>query len=67
MAKRGGKDTAGARPGHLRGAPAPGSKLVAHQGFIRVAILSTLLLLAIYTAVAVIRIGREPQVQTLQN
>ena len=66
MANRGGKDTAGARPGHLR-APAPGSRLLAHQGFVRIVILSTLLLLAVYTAVAVVRISREPQAQTLEN
>ena len=67
MAKRGGKDTAGARPDGMRGAPAPGSRLLAHQGFVRIAILSTLLLLAVYTAVAVVRISREPQAQTLEN
>ena len=33
----------------------------------RVVILSTLLLLAVYTAVAVVRISREPQGQTLEN
>ena len=65
MANRGGKDTARARPGHR--APAPGSRPLAHQGFVRVVILSTLLLLAVYTAVAVVRISREPQGQTLEN
>lgn len=67
MAKWGGKDVADSRPSHPRGAVAPGTGLVANQGFVRLAILSTLLLMAIYTAVAVFKITREPQAQTLQN
>ncbi|WP_286749042.1 ATP-binding protein [Sphingopyxis sp. SCN 67-31] len=67
MSKRGGKDTAGSRPGHPRGVAAPGRGLAANQSFVRIAILATLLLLAIYTAVAVVRIGSRPQVSTPEN
>ncbi|MEK7427557.1 MAG: ATP-binding protein [Pseudomonadota bacterium] len=37
------------------------------QGFVRIAILSTLLLLAIYTTIAIFKISREPQAGTLAN
>ena len=68
MARRGGKDAAETRPGQTQGAVAPGARPVgASQAFIRIAILSTLLLLAVYTAVAIVRITREPQVDTPQN
>ena len=67
MSKRGGKDTAGSRPGHPRGVAAPGRGLAANQSFVRIVILATLLLLAIYTAVAVVRIGNRPQVSTPEN
>ena len=67
MAKRGGKDTADKRPGQPRGASAPDRRLAANQAFVRAAILATLLLLAVYTAVAVARIGSQPQVATPQN
>ena len=67
MSKRGGKDTAGSRPGHPRGVAASGRGLAANQSFVRIVILATLLLLAIYTAVAVARIGSRPQVSTPEN
>ena len=46
---------------------APGVRALPTQTFARIAILSTLLLLAVYTAFAVARIQREPQVTTAAN
>ena len=54
-------DAANSRSGHLRGGSAPGAKLIAHHGFVRIAILSTLLLLAVYAAAGIGWVGREPR------
>jgi two-component system, cell cycle sensor histidine kinase PleC len=58
LAERGGgKDAAGSRPSHLRGGEPDGS-LAASQAFTRIALLFTLLLLAVCAAVAVVQIAR---------
>ena len=68
MAKRGGDDAGMDRPRRRTGrGAAPGLRAQPGQSFARVAILSTLLLLAIYTAAAVVRLRHEPQTTTLAN
>ncbi|MFN3513648.1 MAG: ATP-binding protein [Phenylobacterium sp.] len=67
MAKRGGDDAAEDGKPWPYGGLASGSSRPAVQRFIRIAILSTLLLLAIYTAFAIMRITREPQAATMAN
>ena len=66
MARRGGKSAAAAKAGK-RTPELQGSTRAAPQTFARILVLSTLLLLAIYTVVATVRIRREPQVQTAAN
>ncbi|WP_304186576.1 ATP-binding protein [Phenylobacterium aquaticum] len=67
MARRVGDDAAeDPAVGRERVKAQPGPALPG-QAFARVAILSTLLLLAIYTAFAVARVQREPQTATLAN
>jgi two-component system cell cycle sensor histidine kinase PleC len=68
LARRGGEDGAKAIPRRRReDGRAPGAAPPAGQTFARVAILSTLLLLAVYTAFAVARIQREPQATTAET
>ncbi len=67
MARRGGENAAETKPPWPDQAGAPGRASSPNQSFIRIAILSTLLLLALYTAFAVVRITREPQSATLAN
>ncbi len=68
LAKRGGDDATADRPrrrtggGNTSAAPVP-----QRQSFARVAILATLLLLAIYTAAAAVRLRHEPQTTTVAN
>jgi len=66
LAKRGGEDAAGPR---LRRASdvASAARPASTQTFARVAILATLLLLALYTYVAILRIEREPQISNLSR
>ncbi|MDO8322065.1 MAG: ATP-binding protein [Phenylobacterium sp.] len=65
MARRGGEDAEAIRPQGRDNAP--GVRALPTQTFARIAILSTLLLLAVYTAFAVARIQREPQITTAAN
>ena len=65
MARRGGENAEASRPQGRDNAP--GVRALPTQTFARIAILSTLLLLAVYTAFAVARIQREPQVTTAAN
>ena len=67
MARRGGKDAAEGRKIPAGGEQARAARPAETQTFARIVILSTLLLLAIYTVVAVKRIDREPQATTLAN
>ena len=67
LAKRGGENAADSRSSAPGGDLTAASRPAATQTFARIVILSTLLLLAIYTVVAVMRIQREPQVTTLAN
>jgi two-component system cell cycle sensor histidine kinase PleC len=67
LARRGGKDAAEAKTGRPGDEVAPGGGPPPGQVFIRTAILATLLLLAVYTAFAIVRIKREPQTATLAN
>jgi two-component system cell cycle sensor histidine kinase PleC len=62
VARRGGDDADGSRPRRQarRSAP-PRAQASPQQSFARIAILSVLLLVALYTAFAVARIEREPQ------
>lgn len=65
MARRGGEDTETSRSQGRDAAPSV--RPLPTQTFARIAILSTLLLLAVYTAFAVARIQREPQITTMAN
>ncbi len=67
MARRGGGDVAESKPRRKAGDATPGVRPPPGQSFIRIAILATLLLLAVYTALAVSRITREPQAATVTN
>ncbi len=67
MARRVGQDAADRPAGGRKRAKTPGSDTPPGQAFARAAILSTLLLLAIYTVFAIARIQREPQSTTLAN
>jgi len=67
LARRGGGDAAEAKAAGPKPDGATGAPAAPTLSFARVVILSTLLLLAIYTAVAVVRIQREPQAATLAN
>ncbi|HPA38404.1 MAG TPA: hypothetical protein PLV04_06645, partial [Phenylobacterium sp.] len=62
-----GQDAADRPAGGRKRAKTPGSDTPPGQAFARAAILSTLLLLAIYTVFAIARIQREPQSTTLAN
>ena len=66
MANRGSDDDSGPASAWDR-AVAPRVKSTSGQAFARLAILSLMLLLAIYTAVAVLRIQHQPQAATLAN
>ena len=61
MARRGGKDAAEIEASQPKGGSAPGARAGISPNVLRVAILTTLLLLAIYTALAIVKIGRESQ------
>jgi two-component system cell cycle sensor histidine kinase PleC len=68
LARRGGDDAGLDRPRRRTGqGAAPGVRAQPGQSFARIAILSTLLLLAIYTAAAAVRLRHEPQTATLAN
>ncbi|WP_309644808.1 PAS domain-containing protein, partial [Phenylobacterium sp.] len=67
MARRGGEDAAESKPRRKASEVTPGVRPPPGQSFIRIAILATLLLLAVYTALAVARITREPQAATVIN
>jgi two-component system cell cycle sensor histidine kinase PleC len=67
LARRGGDNAAVTKPGGVRGEVAPGAATPPNQVFARTAILATLLLLAVYTVFAVIRIQHEPQSATVAN
>ncbi|HEX5379823.1 MAG TPA: ATP-binding protein [Phenylobacterium sp.] len=68
MATRGGDDAAADRPRRQTGRGDPSiPRASTGQSFARIAILSTLLLLAIYTATAVVRMRHQPLTATLAN
>jgi two-component system cell cycle sensor histidine kinase PleC len=68
LARRGGDDAGLDRPRRQTGRGASlGLRAQPGQSFARIAILATLLLLAIYTAAAVVRLSQEPQTATPAN
>ena len=67
MARRVGQDAADRPASGRKRAKPPGGNTPPGQAFARAAILSTLLLLAIYTVFAIARIQREPQTATIAN
>jgi two-component system cell cycle sensor histidine kinase PleC len=67
LAKRGGENAADSKASPPGGDLTTPARPAETQTFARILILSTLLLLAIYTVVAVMRIQREPQAATLAN
>lgn len=67
MARRGGRDAAEIGASQPKRGPAPDGRIGVSQNVMRIAILATLLLLAIYTALAMLKIGRDANATPQQN
>ncbi|MDP1599308.1 PAS domain-containing sensor histidine kinase [Phenylobacterium sp.] len=67
MARRGGRDAAEIEASQPKRGPAPDGRSGVSQNVMRIAILATLLLLAIYTALAMLKIGRDANATPPQN